>query len=59
MIKENAETGLVQPSIIRNTFFPPSLIVFLEWCTEITKPYFKDFFLFLSQNKSLRQYPSQ
>lgn len=34
--------------------FSPSFIVFLEWCTEITKPYFKDFF-FLSQNKSFRQ----
>lgn len=51
--KTNAETGLVQPSIIRNTF-SPSFIVFLEWCTEITKPYFKDFF-FLSQNNSFRQ----
>lgn len=35
--------------------FSPSFIVFLEWCPEITKPYFKDFFKFLSQNKSLRQ----
>lgn len=34
--------------------FSPSFIVFLEWCTETTKPYFKDFF-FLSQNKSFRQ----
>lgn len=33
-------------------YFFPSFIVFLEWCTEITKPYYKDFFSFLKINPS-------
>lgn len=51
--KTNAETGLVQPSIIRNTFFPFLYRVFRVVYRNY-ETLFQRFF-FLSQNKSFRQ----
>lgn len=51
--KTNAETGLVQPSIIRNTFFPFLYRVFRVVYRNYETLFQR--FLFLSQNKSFRQ----